>query len=236
LLVLGQVAVGLQRGSALDLVLVVGHLDAVAGVLGLGEGHEGDLGREQPAGDRGPLGLAGLVVQVDGVDRAQLVAGRVDHGPTLPTLDGVDTGCWHATSLSVACDGWYWVGGGLQGWARPCDTVRRTGCGRFLWRAKQDDSQGGVAYRGSVFATVARDLGASLGTVLPSYGSADNGWVAPYRAHKPAESARTAQQRNHSCSLGPTKQAARLPPRSPSSRPTAGSGPQPAPAASVLRR
>src|SRR5215211_3660382 len=41
--------------------------------------------------------------------------------------------------------------------------------------AKRHDSQGGVAYRGSVFATVARDLGASLGTELPGYGSTDEG-------------------------------------------------------------
>jgi hypothetical protein len=48
-------------------------------------------------------------------------------------------------------------------------------CGRFFWRAKQHDNQGGVAYRGSVIATGARDLGASLGTELPGYGSADGG-------------------------------------------------------------
>jgi hypothetical protein len=50
---------------------------------------------------------------------------------------------------------------------------------RCLWRAKQHDNQGGVANRGSVIATVARDLGASLGTELPGNGSADNGWIAP---------------------------------------------------------
>src|SRR4029450_10716765 len=72
-------------------------------------GHEGGPGGEQAAGDQGPLGLAGLVVQVDGVDRAELVAGRVDHGATLPALDGVDA-WWHAGSLPVVCDGWL-VGG-----------------------------------------------------------------------------------------------------------------------------
>jgi hypothetical protein len=41
---------------------------------------------------------------------------------------------------------------------------------RCLWRATQHDNQGGVAYRGSVIATVARDLGASLGTELPVTG------------------------------------------------------------------
>src|SRR5512132_454011 len=42
----------------------------------------------------------GLVVQVDGIDCAQLVAGRVDHGPTLPALDGLDAR-WHAVSLLI---------------------------------------------------------------------------------------------------------------------------------------
>ena len=41
---------------------------------------------------------------------------------------------------------------------------------RCLWRAKQHDNKGGVAYRGSVIATGARDLGASLGTELPGDG------------------------------------------------------------------
>src|SRR5215204_1667904 len=51
LLVLGQLPVGGHAGGVFDLLLVVGHLDAVPGVLGLGEGHKGGLGGEQPAGD-----------------------------------------------------------------------------------------------------------------------------------------------------------------------------------------
>src|SRR5215211_3730833 len=90
-----------MTGGVLDLLLVVGDLDAVTGVLGLGEGHEGGLGAEQPAGDGGPLGLAGLVVEVDGVDRAELVAGRVDHGAALPGLGGVDAWCWHGSSFPL---------------------------------------------------------------------------------------------------------------------------------------
>jgi hypothetical protein len=100
LVVLGQLAAGLHAGGVADLCLLVGHLDGVTGGLGAGEGHEGGRGGEQAAGDGGPLGLAGLVVQVDGVDRAQLVAGRVDHRATLPTLDGLDAG-WHATSFLI---------------------------------------------------------------------------------------------------------------------------------------
>jgi hypothetical protein len=40
-----------------------------------------------------------------------------------------------------------------------------------LMESEQHDHPGGVAYRGSVIATVARDLGASLGTELPGDGS-----------------------------------------------------------------
>src|SRR5215216_374450 len=110
LLVLGEAPVGPHGGGVLDLLLVVGHLDAVTHGLGLGEGHKGGLGGEQAAGDRGPLGLAGLVVEVDGVDRAELVAGRVDHGAALPALNGVDVR--HTDPLLVAgwmADGW-WTG------------------------------------------------------------------------------------------------------------------------------
>ena len=98
LLALGQLPVSLHAGGGLDLVPVVGHLDAAARGLGLGEWHEGGLGGEQAAGDRGPLGLTGLVIQVDGVDRAELVAGRVHHGAALPALNGVDA-WWHARPL-----------------------------------------------------------------------------------------------------------------------------------------
>src|SRR5215203_4084992 len=131
LLVLGQLAVGLRAGGVGDLLLVVGHLDAVTHVLGLGEGHEGGLGREQASGDRGPLGLAGLVVEVDGVDRAELVAGRVDHGATLPAPGGVDA-WWHATSLL-----WCAMGGWLaDGTPRPGVLSRRP----VVWTASGRDA------------------------------------------------------------------------------------------------
>src|SRR5215218_5772957 len=56
--------------------------------------------------------------------------------------------------------------------------AREVAVGSYGERSSTTTS-GGVAYRGSVIATVARDLGASLGTELPGYGSADDGWVAP---------------------------------------------------------
>ena len=125
LVVLGQAPVGPHGWGARDLVLVVGHLDAVTGGLGLGERHEDDLGGEQAGVDQGPLGLAGLVIEVDGVDRAELVAGRVDHGPTLPALDGLDAWCCHGTSLPIVQ--WMIGCGGLQGWVRSCGSTRHGG-------------------------------------------------------------------------------------------------------------
>jgi hypothetical protein len=93
LVVLRQLAVGLHVGGVFDLVLVVGHLDAVTHGLGLSEGDEGGLGAEQAGGDRGPLGLAGIVVEVNVGDRAELAAGRVDYHATLPVADGVKAWC-----------------------------------------------------------------------------------------------------------------------------------------------
>ena len=81
--------------------------------------------------------------------------GAVGQGPVRPLVVG-GRGELVEQGLGVG------DGGGLVGWAR-----------------SQHDNQGGVAYRGSVIATVARDLGASLGTELPGDGSADDGWVAP---------------------------------------------------------
>jgi hypothetical protein len=93
LVVLRQLAVGLHVGGVLDLVLVVGNLDAVTRGLGLSERHEGGLGAEQAGGDRGPLRLAGLVIEVNVGDRAELAAGRVDHRAALPVADGVKSWC-----------------------------------------------------------------------------------------------------------------------------------------------
>src|SRR5215211_2256172 len=92
LLLFGQVAVGVHGGGVLDPLLVERDLDLVAGGGGLGDRHEGRAGAEQAGGDQGPLGLAGLVIEVDGVDVADAVAVTVDHGGALPAADGVDVG------------------------------------------------------------------------------------------------------------------------------------------------
>src|SRR5215212_4115490 len=89
LLLLGQVAVRVHVGGVLDPLLLVGHLELVAVGGGLGDGHEGRAGAEQPGVDQGPLRLAGLVVDVDGVDVADAVAVTVDHRPALPAADRV---------------------------------------------------------------------------------------------------------------------------------------------------
>jgi len=115
----GDLAAGLHVGGVFDLVLVVGHLDAVTHGLGLSERHEGLLGAEQAGGDRGPLGLAGVVVEVDGVDRADFGAGRVDHRAALPVLGGVDVR--HTDSLLVA----RWVMGWRTGRLGPEVLSRR---------------------------------------------------------------------------------------------------------------
>src|SRR5215218_3516568 len=99
LLGLRQVLVGVDPGGVLDQLLVVGDLDLVAGAAGLGQRHEAGLGPEQAGVDQGPLRLAGLVVDVDGLDGADLVAVRVDHGLALPAADGVEVGHVHPPVL-----------------------------------------------------------------------------------------------------------------------------------------
>jgi hypothetical protein len=94
LLLLGQVAVGVDVGGVLDPLLLVGDLDLVAGGAGLGDGHEGRPGAEQAGVDQGPRRLAGLVVDIDGLDVAELVAVAVDHGAALPATDGVHVYHW----------------------------------------------------------------------------------------------------------------------------------------------
>src|SRR5215218_6154837 len=97
LLLFGQVAVGVHGGGVLDPLLLERHLDVVAAGGGLGDRHKGRAGAEEPGVDQGPLRLAGLVVDVDGVDLADAVAVTVDHGAALPAADGVDVG--HVRSL-----------------------------------------------------------------------------------------------------------------------------------------
>jgi hypothetical protein len=89
---LRQVPIGVDPGGVVDQLLVVGDPDVVAGLGGLGEGDEAGLGAEQPGVDQGPLGLAGLVVQVDGVDGADATTVPVHQGAGFPGTDGVDVG------------------------------------------------------------------------------------------------------------------------------------------------
>ena len=64
LLGLRQALVGVDPGGVLDQLLVVGDHDVIVALEGLGEGNEARPGAEQAGVDQGPLGLAGLVVQV----------------------------------------------------------------------------------------------------------------------------------------------------------------------------
>jgi hypothetical protein len=94
---LGQVLIGVNSGGVLDELLVVGDAHVVAGLGGLGEGDEAGLGAEQTGVYQRPLGLPGVVVQVDGLDGADAVAVPVEHGAALPGTDGVNVG--HLGSL-----------------------------------------------------------------------------------------------------------------------------------------
>src|SRR5215216_6069859 len=92
LLGLGQVLVGVDPWGVLDQLLVVGDADVAVILGGLGEGDEAGFGAEQAGVDQGPLRLAGLVVEVDGVDPADAAAVPVDQGAALPATDGVKVG------------------------------------------------------------------------------------------------------------------------------------------------
>src|SRR5215212_840904 len=94
LLLLGQVAVRVHVGGVLDQLLLVRDLDLVAAGGGLGDGHKGRAGAEQAGVDQDPLRLAGLVIDVDGVDLADAVAVPVDHRPALPATDRVNVYHW----------------------------------------------------------------------------------------------------------------------------------------------
>src|SRR4029453_543715 len=73
--------------------------------------------------------------------------------------------------------------------------ARLTGCGRFLMESEAARPTQGVS-RTAVRCSGRWPgiWGPSLGTELPGYGSADNGWIAPYRAHKPDGQQRSAPQ------------------------------------------
>jgi hypothetical protein len=87
LLVLGELAVGLDAGRVLDLRLLVGHLDLVAAAIGLRQRDERQLGADHPGLDGHPLGLTGLPIEVDVLDLADLVAVSVDERAAAPALD-----------------------------------------------------------------------------------------------------------------------------------------------------
>src|SRR5215216_2163799 len=57
--------------------------------------------------------------------------------------------------------------------------ARLTGCGRFLMESEAARQPRRCRVPRFGDGDRARDLGASLGTELPGYGSADNGWIAP---------------------------------------------------------
>src|SRR5215216_1301857 len=84
LLDLRQAPVRVDPGGVLDQLLVIGDNDVLVGLGGLGQGDEAGLGAEQAGVDQGPLGLAGLVVQVDGVDAADAAAVPIQPGCGLP--------------------------------------------------------------------------------------------------------------------------------------------------------
>src|SRR4051812_17024988 len=96
LLLPGQLTVGLGVGCVLQLILAVRQLHAVAGVRGLGQRCEADLGAEQARLDGGPPGLAGVTVEVDVGDRAELLAVAAVGLLAPPRLDVIDR--WHAVS------------------------------------------------------------------------------------------------------------------------------------------
>src|SRR4051794_37132744 len=87
LFLVGQAPVGVDARRVLDLRLLVRDAHAVAGRAGVGDRDEGLLRAEQPGGDDGPFGLVRLLVEVDLLDRADLVAVVVDQGAAAPALD-----------------------------------------------------------------------------------------------------------------------------------------------------
>src|SRR5215218_4028418 len=116
LLGLRQLAVRLDVGGLLDLQPPVGHLELLAHLPCVGERHERRAHAEQAGPYHRPLGPAGLVVQVDVDDLADLVAIAIDHDPAQPTTGRFDVGGRHvgflprrllqpgAASPCAACD------------------------------------------------------------------------------------------------------------------------------------
>src|SRR3954469_14703397 len=74
LLLLGELAVRIDLRRVLDLRLLERHLQPALGLGGVADRHEGLLGPEQAGADERPLRLAGLRVEVDLFDGADLAA------------------------------------------------------------------------------------------------------------------------------------------------------------------
>src|SRR4029453_15310025 len=72
----------------LDVVLLVGDLEAVADLGGVDEGDEGLGGTEEAGVDQGPGGMAGLTVQVELADGPDRCAVPVDDGQRPPAVEG----------------------------------------------------------------------------------------------------------------------------------------------------
>jgi hypothetical protein len=103
LLLLGELAVGLDARGVPDLGLAHRHLDVLAGRLGAVQRNEGVLGPEEAGADQRPFGVAARVVIVDLADLADLLALGVDERSTSVVVGGCDLG--HAASSKVGQQG-----------------------------------------------------------------------------------------------------------------------------------
>jgi Ethanolamine utilization protein EutJ (predicted chaperonin) len=84
LLLLGEPAVGIDARSVLDLGLLHRYLEIVALARRVTDRHERRLGAEEAGVDQRPLGLVALRIEVDLVDRPDLVSVAVDEVRTAP--------------------------------------------------------------------------------------------------------------------------------------------------------
>src|SRR5829696_2138863 len=83
-----ELVVEVDLWAVLDVVLLVGDLEAVADLGGVDEGDEGLGGAEEAGVDQGPGGMAGLAVQVELADRPDRCAVPVDDGQRPPAVQG----------------------------------------------------------------------------------------------------------------------------------------------------
>src|SRR3954453_9208263 len=122
LLLGGQVAVGLDLGGVVDLVLAVRDTDLVAGRRRVAQRGEADLRAKAAGLDGRPLGLAARAVEVADLQRADLLAVAVNDVAAAPGLDVLQGGhgillCW---------------GGSLRRVTRLRPRHRRPACGVSL--------------------------------------------------------------------------------------------------------